>query len=144
MTEEQRKSIVQYRIDNAQSTLAEVLDHCERGFYNTAVNRMYYACFYAASALLVANQIEAKSHEGVRQMLGKHFVLTQKLPVHLGKFYTLIFSKRSSGDYEDFINYNRKDVEELYPHAEEFVTVIKNLLTDMNTKIQMCGKTNQR
>jgi uncharacterized protein (UPF0332 family) len=102
MTEEQRKSIVQYRIDNAQSTLAEVLDHCERGFYNTAVNRMYYACFYAASALLVANQIEAKSHEGVRQMLGKHFVLTQKLPVHLGKFYTLIFSKRSSGDYEDF------------------------------------------
>jgi len=39
MTEEQRKSIVQYRIDNAQSTLAEVLDHCERGFYNTAVKQ---------------------------------------------------------------------------------------------------------
>lgn len=32
---------------------------------------MYYACFYAATALLIAHQIEAKSHIGVRQMLGK-------------------------------------------------------------------------
>jgi uncharacterized protein (UPF0332 family) len=133
MTEEERKSIVTYRIDNAQNTLAEVLDHCERGFYNTAINRMYYACFYAASALLVANHIEAKSHEGVRQMLGKHFVLTNQIPIYLGKFYTLIFSKRSSGDYEDFINYNRQDVETLYPHAEEFVKVVKDLLPSDNS-----------
>jgi uncharacterized protein (UPF0332 family) len=128
MTEEERNNIVRYRIENAIQTLSEVLDHCERGYYNTAVNRMYYACFYAASALLVAHHIEVKSHEGVRQMLGKHFVLTGTIPVHLGKFYTLIFNKRSSGDYEDFINYNSGDVEELYPHAKEFVTAIKNLL----------------
>jgi uncharacterized protein (UPF0332 family) len=128
MTEEERLNIVRYRMDNARQTLNEVLDHCERGYYNTAVNRMYYACFYAASALLVANHIEAKSHDGVRQMLGKHFVLTGKLPVNLGKFYTLIFAKRSSGDYEDFINYSRKDVEEWFPNAKEFISAIDKLL----------------
>ena len=90
--------------------------------------RMYYACFYAASALLVANKIVVKSHEGVRQMLGKHFVLTGQLSVGMGKFYTLIFNKRSSGDYEDFINHDQKTVDELYPYALTFINSIDELL----------------
>lgn len=53
LTDEQRVDIVKYRIENAESTLKEVLSHKENGFYNTAVNRMYYACYYAASALLM-------------------------------------------------------------------------------------------
>ncbi|MGM9739427.1 MAG: HEPN domain-containing protein [Candidatus Cryptobacteroides sp.] len=64
MTDEQRNDIVNYRIDNAVDTLKEVLDHCERRYFNTAVNRLYYACYYAATALLVANHIETKSHDG--------------------------------------------------------------------------------
>ena len=66
MTDEERNAIVLYRMENARRTLNEIADHCERGYWNTAINRMYYACFYAASALLVANKIVVKSHEGVR------------------------------------------------------------------------------
>lgn len=128
MTDEERKAIVAYRMENARRTLNEIADHSEKGYWNTAVNRMYYACFYAASALLVANKIVVKSHEGVRQMLGKHFVLTGELSMETGKFYTLIFNKRSSGDYEDFINHDRKTVEELYPRALEFIDSIEMLL----------------
>lgn len=128
MTDEERIAIVAYRMENARCTLAEIADHCEKGYWNTAINRMYYACFYAASALLVANKIVVKTHEGVRQMLGKHFVLTGQLSIDLGKFYTLIFNKRSSGDYEDFINHDQKIVDELYPIALNFVNSIDELL----------------
>lgn len=128
MTDEQRTDIVEYRIENAVNTLKEVLDHCDNGYYNTAVNRLYYACYYAATALLVANGIETKSHDGVRQMLGKEFVLTGKIPVELGRFYSVAFSKRSSGDYEDFIVHTRETVMDLYPQAECFVDFIKELL----------------
>ena len=128
MTDEERNAIVLYRMENARRTLNEIADHCERGYWNTAINRMYYACFYAASALLVANKIVVKSHEGVRQMLGKHFVLTGQLSVGMGKFYTLIFNKRSSGDYEDFINHDQKTVDELYPYALTFINSIDELL----------------
>ena len=128
MTEEDRVAVVAYRMENARRTLDEVIFHIKQGFYNTAMNRMYYACFYAASALLVANKIVVKSHEGVRQMLGKHFVLTGQLSVGMGKFYTLIFNKRSSGDYEDFINHNQKTVDELYPYALTFINSIDELL----------------
>ena len=102
MTNEERKDIITYRIENAKTTLAEVKSHIENGVYNTAVNRMYYTCFYAASALLIANKIQVKSHEGVRQQLGLHFVLTGKISQEQGKFYSLLYSKRTAGDYEDF------------------------------------------
>lgn len=128
MTDEQRRNIVLYRIDNAVATLGEIKEHTANGFFNTAINRMYYACFYAVSALLVAYKIEVKSHEGTRQMLGKHFVLTGIIPPELGKFYTVIFSKRSAGDYEDFISHDLSIVEEFYPQAQHFVTCIKDLV----------------
>ena len=79
MTNDERKDIVLYRLENAKNTLTEVQSHIRNGFYNTAVNRMYYACYYAVSALSVANGIQVKSHEGVRQQLGLHFVLTGKI-----------------------------------------------------------------
>ena len=41
MTVEQRNDIVNYRIENAVYTLKEVLDHCESGYFNTAVNRLH-------------------------------------------------------------------------------------------------------
>ena len=128
LTEEQRKDIVRYRMENALSTLEEVKSHRENGFYNTAINRMYYACYYASSALLIANGIVTKSHEGVRQQLGLNFVLTGKLSQEQGKFYSRLFSKRSSGDYEDFINHTMTTVDELFPKAKEFIDCIAEML----------------
>ena len=92
LTDQNRIDIVRYRIENANQTLAEVETHKANGYYNTAVNRMYYACYYAASALLIAYGIETKSHDGVRQQLGKQMVLTGKLSAELGKFYSQLFA----------------------------------------------------
>ena len=58
MTPEQRFDIVFYRMTSAKRLLKEIEDHIRQGYYNTAVNRMYYACFYAVSALLLQNGIE--------------------------------------------------------------------------------------
>lgn len=66
MTPEQRFDIVLYRLNSAKSLLDEIKDHIERGYYNTAMNRMYYACFYAVSGLLLQSEIDGvKSHEEV-------------------------------------------------------------------------------
>lgn len=130
MTEEERTEIVRYRIQNAESTMAEVESHKINGFYNTAINRMYYACFYAVSALLVANKIEVKSHEGARQQFGLNFVRTGKISTELGKFYSLIYAKRTSGDYEDFINHDLETVENFQPQAQNLIEQIKVLLAN--------------
>lgn len=128
LTEEQRADIVKYRLENAFNTLSEVESHRENGFYNTAVNRLYYACYYAARAILTAYHIETKSHEGVRQQLGLNFVLTGKISEEQGRFYSRLFSKRTTGDYDDFINHTLETVDELYPQAQAFVNTIADLL----------------
>lgn len=130
LTEEQRRDIVQYRMESAHSTLEEVESHRQNGFYNTAVNRMYYACYYAATALLIADGITVKSHDGVRQKFGMHIILTGRMPTSMGRFYSRLFSKRSTGDYDDFVNHTIETVDELLPQARLFIETAQRL-TDL-------------
>lgn len=60
-------------------------------------------------------------------MLEKEFILTGKIHVELGRFCSVAFSKRSAGDYEEFITHTRDTVMELYPQAENFVECVKEL-----------------
>lgn len=125
MTPEQRMDIVAYRMISAKKLLKEIEDHIRQGYYNTAVNRMYYACFYAVSSLLLYSGIKGvKTHEGVRQMFGKHFIQTGIFPREWGRFYTIIFACRSDADYEDFVDYDQKLTEGMFPQVEVFIELI--------------------
>ena len=48
-----KKDFVNYRIKKANETLDEVDLLIRNHYLNTAVNRLYYACFYAVNALLM-------------------------------------------------------------------------------------------
>ena len=116
-------------MENANNTLKEVESHIQNGFYNMAVNRMYYACYYAASAILIANSVETKSHDGVRRMVGQELVLKGIIDAEYGRFYSQLFSKRETGDYEDFINHDLNTVESLFPVARSFVAIIEDCVS---------------
>ena len=50
---EERKEVVKYRLEKANDTFDEIQVLMDNKFYRTAANRLYYACYYAATALLV-------------------------------------------------------------------------------------------
>ena len=52
LTDENYEALSKYRIERAHETLAEIPYLRDQGYYNTATNRLYYACYYAAVALL--------------------------------------------------------------------------------------------
>lgn len=128
MTEEERLQVVEYRIQKANSTLAEIPVNIKHGFWVTAVNRMYYACYYAVSALLIQRGINAQTHAGVRQLFGKEFVLSGKVSIAQGRFYSKLFSNRQSGDYEDFIQITEEQVLHFHPQVILFIDTIKSLI----------------
>jgi len=128
MNKETREAVVAYRLENAHKTLNEIPIHIEHELWNTAVNRLYYACYYAVTALLINSGIEAQTHAGVRRMLALHFTKTEKLSVRLNKFYTDLFENRQTSDYADFIYFDRETVEELYNQATVFIDVIEKLI----------------
>ncbi|MGE0019617.1 MAG: HEPN domain-containing protein [Draconibacterium sp.] len=128
MTSYTTDDYINYRIERAKETIREVQTHIENKFWNTAINRMYYACFYAVSALLAKDQIEVSSHSGVRQKFGEYFVKTGKIDRDLAKHFTELSEKRHKGDYNDFYDYDEETVLRLFPVSQQFIEAIEQIL----------------
>ena len=54
---ENRKAIVDYRTEKAVLALEDADFLADAGKFNLAANRLYYALYYAASALLISKGI---------------------------------------------------------------------------------------
>ena len=128
MNPQQRAELVNYRFSKAKETIAEADALMKMEMWNLVVNRLYYACFYAVSALLANSEIYFKTHSGTRQMFGLHFVAPGKVQQLTGNYYSKIFTFRHKGDYEDFMDFEESDVLPLMSPAKELINEIENIL----------------
>lgn len=126
--QQSRDALIAYRVERAYGSLKEARLMAQEGFYNAAVNRLYYACYYVAVALLLKNNTSAQTHSGVKTMLGMHFTSKGKLSISASKTFATLFEKRHSSDYDDFVYCDKEMVDELYPKAEAFIEEVKTLL----------------
>lgn len=121
-------ALVEYRLERSINALSEAEVLFKNSFYNAAVNRLYYACYYSVSALLINNRISAQTHKGVKQMFGLYFIKKEKVLPKYGRFYNQMFNIRETGDYDDFIFFDKETLEKLFPQANEFIQVVKQLI----------------
>ena len=73
-----REELIKYRLDRAHETLEEARIMADTKHWNACVNRLYYACFYAANALLIQKDLSSPKHIGVRSLINMHFIKTNK------------------------------------------------------------------
>lgn len=131
LTDENYEALSKYRQARAHETLDEIPYLKERGYYNTATNRLYYACYYAAVALLNKHHISAGTHAGVKTMLGLHFVSKGLITKESGRAFANLFDSRQRGDYDEFVYSTAEEVEELYPKAQRFIEEVDGLLESL-------------
>ena len=93
LDKESRDSLIVYRTERAYGSLKEAKLMAEGGFYNASINRLYYACYYMAVALLLKNNISAQTHSGVKTMLGMHFTSKGKLSISASKIFTTLMTE---------------------------------------------------
>ena len=124
----EKDELIKYRIERAFDTLEEANLMIINGFLNAAVNRTYYACYYAVSGLLLKSGINASTHKGVRQMFGLHFVQNGLISKELARYFSDLFDRRQSGDYDDFILFDKETAENLVITGREFIKVIEKLI----------------
>jgi uncharacterized protein (UPF0332 family) len=86
LTNEEREAIISFRIQKAKDTLAEAEGIATLGYWNAVANRLYYACFYMTSALLIKNNHTAQTHSGVIHLFGINFIKTGLISKEAGKF----------------------------------------------------------
>lgn len=128
LDEQSRRDLVKYRLDRAYETLKEADLLADNGFYNAAVNRLYYACYYATVALLLKHGIMASTHAGVKSMLGLHFVTTGILSKEHGRTFSRLFEIRHSSDYDDFVYCDAEMVREYKEKAKVYIDAVSELL----------------
>ncbi len=129
MNDQDKKDVVRYKLSRANEALEEAAFLIEYKHFNTSVNRMYYACFYAVTALLYNKDIIVKRHSAAIQMFGLHFISTGIISRESGKFYSEIFELRQDSDYENFIEFEENEVLELMPSARKLITEAEHILS---------------
>ena len=102
--------------------------HIDNKFYITAANRLYYACFYAVTALLIKDGYETHTHNGVKTLLGLHYIKENKIERAQGDLFKHLFRLRQTGDYDDWVDLQEQDVAPLVEPAKEFIQEIEKLI----------------
>src|SRR5262245_6455122 len=124
---EEREALIRYRMDRARETLVEAELMAQAGHWNACVNRLYYACCYAVTALLLRHNLSASKHSGVRSLLNRHLVRTGSISSNLGMLYRDLFESRQQGDYQDLVRFAEGERRPWIPEAQNFVACIEAL-----------------
>ncbi len=93
--------LINYRLDRAKDTFDDAKILADREKWNSTVNRLYYAAYYAVIALLLDADLSPTTHSGAKSNFSEYFIKTGKLPIELGKSYSQLFTWRQKGDYDD-------------------------------------------
>ena len=130
LTDNEKEMLVANKVRRSRETWIEAKGIIDDQYWYAAANRMYYACYYMVSALLLKNGLVSHTHGGTIGLFGLHFVKTGIVSSELGKFYSELFELRQTGDYDDWKVISESDIMPLVPVAESFLNTLGNLILE--------------
>lgn len=115
LSDEERVAVVSYRIEKAQNAIEEAEKVSAIGLWNIVANRLYYALFYASTAILIKKGLTAHTHAGAIAMISLHLVQQGLLSTEDIRLIRKLFSLRQEGDYEDFVEVTEEEIQQYLP-----------------------------
>jgi uncharacterized protein (UPF0332 family) len=112
---------VRLYIRNAHEMLEVAALNLSEDFHGSAVNRAYYAIFYAANALLVTQGLARSKHSGVIAAFRERFVRTGLIEVEYSDVYGRVMENRHVSDYEIEVPVERQVAAKALEDAHRFV-----------------------
>lgn len=129
LTIDDKKAIIAYRIQKSEQTMVEARDCAKMGHWSLAANRLYYALFHVASALLVDKGYTSKTHSGIICIIGQEFVTKGLLTSEDGRLLSRLQNMRQSGDYDDMFDWTERDIKPLFEPTEILLDKMKKLIS---------------
>lgn len=128
----ENKNEVLLYIESAQEMLAVAEQNLRNGYHTSAVNRAYYAIFYAANAVLATVGESRSKHSGVIGLFRKLFIKSGELPIDLSDIYGRIMDNRQRGDYDLGLQVDREQAKTDLEDARRFVDKVEQWLKEKN------------
>lgn len=125
---ESRSHLVRYWWSKALDCLASARREFDANEFTFAMNRIYYAAFYAVSAALLERNTSFKKHSGVRSAFHREFIKSGLLDAEWSKFYDRLFEDRQEGDYIALMTFDRAYVESQLVRCAEFHKQMRPLI----------------
>lgn len=124
-----KKKRVTIRVSKADVAFDDAVFLCDAKRYDSAVNRLYYACFYIMNALFLANDMhDAQTHSEVKSLLRRSFLKANIISVELVNHYNILYDWCQEADYSDYSDFDRETTEALIAKSEAFITGVKALV----------------
>ena len=125
--EDHREEFVKYRLEKSEEAYTAALILYKESQWNGAVNRLYYACFYAASALLLQRSIGAKSHGGVVGKFSESVMQSGEMTIDEFRVFSKLLGWRSKGDYSDMFDFTKEDLDGVLSPTRAFLNKVHSL-----------------
>ena len=125
------QALVTYRLEQADESLDAARVLLEKGLDRPAVNRAYYAMFYAVLALLATRKRETSKHSGAISLFDKEFVKAGTFNKDFSRWLHEAFDLRQRSDYTIGHQVTREEAQVTLEHAVSFVSEVKNILVKL-------------
>ena len=124
------KDLCIYRINSALETLDAAKVCIDSKHYKEAINRSYYASFYAIKAVLAMEGTDFKRHKDVVAYFNKNYVATEIFDKRLGRMLSNLQQTRETSDYDDFFIASKEDAETQCENAESIIEAVRKYLKE--------------
>ena len=123
-----RQTLIMLWLEKADDALASAKLELKEGHTSFAVNRLYYACFYAATALLLQDEKQFTRHSAVKSEFVKTYIKSGRIDVKWNKFYQKLSDDRQEGDYIPTVIFEVPGISIRLQQAHEFIKIIRGLI----------------
>ncbi|MBQ7438718.1 MAG: HEPN domain-containing protein [Paludibacteraceae bacterium] len=129
LSDEERRIMVELEIERAEKITEQFPTLQEQKYWDTLVNRMYYAVFHAVSALMIHNAIHVHTHRGALIAFNKEFVRTGVFSEEEGHLFSKLEGMRERGDYNCFIDTTEEEIVPLIEPLKALIAKIKDKIS---------------
>jgi len=125
---EPRKVLISLWLEKSNEAIASAELELNSGHTNFAVNRLYYACFYVVTALLLRDGKQFARHSAVKSEFVRTYIRSGQIDTKWNKFYQKLFDDRQEGDYIPTTTFETSEVSTRLKQAREFIDLIRGLI----------------
>jgi uncharacterized protein (UPF0332 family) len=130
LEEKDKIELINYRLNEAKETIKDVILLMEHDRLKAAINRIYYGMFYALLALGLKYDFETSKHQQLIGWFNKNFIHEKLIDSKHGKAINKAYNRRTKGDYDSYIEFDKATVEEMLGNMKEFIETISTFIAN--------------
>jgi len=123
-----KQDLLKYRLRRARDTYEDAQILADKSRWNSTINRLYYAAYYAVMALPLDSDLNPTTHNGAKSNFSEYFIKTDKIPMELGKIYSQLFTWRQKGDYDDLFDFDKDKVLPYFTPVNDLISLVEKKL----------------